>query len=466
MKFLNKIKLGVALSCVGLFSSGIGYGQTESTLSFIDNVYQSSYYSPFNRSDFNLSIGLPVVSSVYANAQHSGFAVADFYPNGIDKPLDPGAVIDQMRKNEFVNTDLQVDLFHFYWQYGKQAFSFHVKDNVSARFTYPKDMLDLAWRGNGAFVGDEIDFSGLGFAFQHYREYAVGFSRTYDKWFFTARGKLLLGKSAANFKANDLRIKISDDVYQHTFIGDLEANYGGFDFEKFDAQNADEQALAKEYALNAANKGLGLDLAASYEFNTKLQVNAALTNVGFINWKEAANNVNLDEEESFIGVDAFDIIFKNDLDSLEKGFEELGDSLEKKYDQDYLNSISTKNSFRTSTPWNLSVGARYEFLRSTYAVGRMSIYNASGIRGALSLGVYHDFLRWLNVGVTNTITNRKLVNVGAGIVVKPGPFQIYAVTDFLTAAQFLRAKQVNVRVGMNLVFGKAAHPEKLTSVLD
>lgn len=464
MKFLKKISSGVALTAFGLLYSPTAYSQTEATLSMMDNLYQSSYYSPFNESDFNLSIGLPVLSSIQADVQHSGFSISDFYPNGIEQPLDPNAVIDGMRQNEFVNANLQVDLFHLYWQYGKRAFSFHVKEHVNTRFTYAKDMLDLAWNGNGAFIDEDADFSGFGARFQHYREYAIGFSNKWDKLFLSARGKLLFGKYAANLKANDLTIGISDDIYQHTVSGDIEANYGGFGIDLINNPDDLDEDQIQEYLLNRSNTGLGLDLGASYDVSTKFQVNAAITNIGFIGWKDNPTNYAVEDDFAFEGVDVFDIIFKNDLDSLEEGFETYLDSIVDRFNDSKIDS--TNNKFRTSTPWNISVGARYEFLRNTYAVGRMSIYNSSGLRGALTVGVYHDLLRWLNVGVTNTITNKKITNVGAGIVIKPGPFQIYAVTDFLTAAQFTSAKQVNVRVGMNLVFGKAAKPEKLTSVLD
>lgn len=465
MKFLTKIASGVTLTALGLFGSHVVSAQTEATLSMIDNLYQSSYYSPFNESDFNLSIGLPGVSSVYADVTHSGFSISDFYPNGIDKPLDPQSVIDGMRQKEFISGAVQVDLFHLYWQYGKSAFSFHVKEHANARFTYAKDMLGLAWNGNGAYLDSEVDFSGFGANIQHYREYAVGYSKRLDKLLVSARGKLLFGKYAANIKAQDLKIEISDDIYQHTFSGDIQANYGGFGVDLLnDTTGADVEEIGSDYLLNSKNWGLGLDLGASYNLTTKLQVNAALTNIGFIGWRDNPRNFSVTEDFAFEGVDIFDIAFKNDLDSLEQGFENYLDSIADRFNQDKIDS--TTNKFRTSTPWNISVGARYEFLKNTYAVGRMSVYNASGLRGALTVGVYHDFLRWLNVGVTNTITNKKITNVGAGIVIKPGPFQIYAVSDFVTAARFTRAKQFNIRLGMNLVFGKAAKPEKLTSVLD
>lgn len=441
------------------------HSQTEATLSMMDNVYQSSYYSPFNQSEYRVSIGLPVISSVQFNVINSGFAAADLYPNGLNAPIDPTQAFDDLRDIEYVAASASVDLFHIALRGGNNAFSFHIKDNIQARFSYASDYLNLGWKGNGAFVGQEIDLSGTGFDFQHYREYALGYARQMDKWNFSGRGKLLFGKLAAQTQTSDLTLTIDDDIYQTSVSGDYTVNFGGFDLDRFENvisfQEAEDFVL--DYLTNVNNIGLGLDLGVSYDYSQKLQLNAALTDLGFINWKDEPNNFQVKSDIAFVGLDAFDILYNNVIDSLEQGIENYIDSL---LNEETIEFDSTRNNFRTSTPWNLALGARYEVLASTYLTARMNISHYNGIRGAFTLGVYHDFYRWLNVGLTNTVTNGKLMNVGAALVLKPGAFQIYMASDFITAAQFMRAQRFNFRFGTNLVFGRIKSQEKITSVLD
>jgi hypothetical protein len=462
MKKINYKLLIFIFSGMGM---NFGFSQTETTLSFFDNVYQSTYYSPFNKSDFKVSLGLPGISSIYGDVYNSGFSVRDIFPNGnVTDTIRPSQFIDGLKKKESIDFRTQVDLFHLYIQQNSHGFSFNITENVLTKFSYATDPLRFAWEGNDQFVGKTADFSGFGLDFMHYREYALGYYRNLEKWQFGGKAKLLFGKLAISTPKSDLKIDISDDVYQHKASGDFQVNIGGFDQSFLDdstLSDADKEELMKNYILNSKNRGFALDLGASYQFNDKLQFNAALTNVGFINWKESTNNYTYNEQVAFEGVDVFEILFNNDIDSLDKAFE-------KYFDDEFPDSVdidTTQKTFRTSTPWNFSLGGRYEFYKGTYAVGRFNLAGHNGVRPAFTFGVYHDFFRWFNIGVTNTVGYGKFFNPGLGVVLKGGPVQFYVVTDNLNAARFLSAQRMNARFGINLVFGKLKQQEKISSVV-
>jgi hypothetical protein len=252
-------KMKFKITCIALLSSvSLMTAQTETTLSFMDNLYQSTYYSPFNKSEFKVSIGLPGISSVYLNAINSGFSASDLAPNGFSQPLDPTDAINKMKKTEFISVNSQVDLFHVFIQKGGEGLSFNITENFNSRFTYPSDMMRFAWKGNKQFQGDQMDFSGFGIDMQHYREYALGYYKTLDKWQFGGKAKMLYGKYTINTKASDLTIDVSDNVYQHTAKGNFELNAGGFDLNTFD--NESSETAAQKYLLNKKNKGFALDL--------------------------------------------------------------------------------------------------------------------------------------------------------------------------------------------------------------
>ncbi len=465
---ITKYKIFFFLIGVFLYSKNV-YSQSENALSFMDNLYQSTYYSPFNTSEFKVSIGLPGLSSVYLNARNSGFSALQAFQNkDVTKKIDPSLVLDKMKSSEYVGLNTQVDLFHLFVQKGEHGFSFNITENVNARFSYPSDLLRLAWRGNGPFVGDQINLSKFAIDYNHYREYVLGYYRTKDKWQFGGKAKFLFGKSAIQTKKSTLTIDVEND-YDHLVKGDFLINTAGFsdfgiDFSKpLDSLQGDndEDKAFQNYILNNKNKGFALDFGTSFKYSEKLQFNAAVSNLGFIRWKEKPANITYNEEVAVVGVDVFEVLFKNNLDSLEKGFENY-------FDEQFPDTITTKasqKSFTTYLPVNIALGARYDIWKKTYAVGRVNFTGYKGIQTAVTVGVYHDFFRWFNIGLTNTYMYGRVWNPGLGLVLKGGPVQFYLATDNLYAAHFMRTKQASIRFGINLVFGKIKDQEKISSVI-
>ena len=405
--------------------------QTETTLTFMDNLYQSTYYSPFNKSEFKVSIGLPGISSMYLNAINSGFSASDLAPNGFSKPLDPMAVVNKMRKKEFVSLNTQVDLFHVFLQKGSDGLSFNITENLNTKVSYPSDIIKLAWEGNGAYIGEQIDLSGFGVSMQHYREYAFGYYKTLEKWQFGGKAKLLFGKYAVNTKSSDLTIDVSDDVYQINAKGNFELNTGGYNTDVLSEDSSGKEV--QNYLLNKNNKGFALDLGASFKYSDKLQFNASVTNLGYIKWKDNTKNYTYNSSIAYDGIDFFKVLYENDIDSLSEGF----DKYFKEFVPDSSALDTNNNSFRTSIPVNFALGARYDIWKKTYAVGRVNFSAFHGLRTAVTVGVYHDLYRWFNIGLTNTSQLGKLFNPGVGLVLKGGPIQFYVVTDnFLLLLSF------------------------------
>lgn len=455
---MKKIKLLLSFLSLCCYTASLN-AQTETTLSFMDDLYQSTYYSPFNKSENKVSIGLPGLSSIYFNAVNSGFAMADFYPKGVNQAINPEDVLTKLKKKEFVSSRAQIDLFHFFYQKGSNAFSFNVTENFNAHLSYATDAAKLAWKGNDQFVGGQIDLSSFGLNMQHYREYALGYYKTKDKWQFGGKAKMLFGMALINTNKTDLKINVSDEIYQHTADGSFEVNTAGYDFESL-SDNATGNVM--KYLTNTKNKGLALDLGASYQYNKKLQFNSALTNLGYIKWKENAQTMTYNQTVAYAGIDLFQVLYRNGIDSLDKSFEQY-------FNEQFPDSAkidSSQKSFTTRIPVNFSVGARYEIYTNTYAVARINLMGYRGLRTALTLGVYHDFFRWLNVGITNTASGTAILNPGLGLVLKGGPIQFYVVTDNLLAARFMRTQNINARFGINLVFGKIKEQEKISSVIE
>ena len=101
-----------------------------------------------------------------------------------------------------------------------------------------------------------------------------------------------------------------------------------------------------------------------------------------------------------------------------------------------------------------------------------NVYQFRRVRTGLTLGISHDIRRAFSVAVTNTTAYRKLINIGIGFIIKPGPFQFYVVGDNLNVLlspitpTSLNEKTFSLRVGMNLVFGRVKKEDKLQTAID
>ena len=67
----------------------------------------------------------------------------------------------------------------------------------------------------------------------------------------------------------------------------------------------------------------------------------------------------------------------------------------------------------------------------------------------------HRYLPFLRLGAIYAYRHDKFDNLGLNAVVKLGPVQLVAATDnILTAIQLYDSNSANMRVGLNLLFGK------------
>ena len=66
----------------------------------------------------------------------------------------------------------------------------------------------------------------------------------------------------------------------------------------------------------------------------------------------------------------------------------------------------------------------------------------------------------LSLGASYAIRHKRFDNLGLNMSVKLGPVQIYAVTDnLITAIKNYDSSTMNLRFGLNLVFGKPSIKE-------
>ena len=447
---------------IGILKS---YGQSELTFVHLENVLQSSYINPAHVPEHKVSIGLPLVSSIHFAATNSSFAFNEFVDRNADKQpsLNWNRMLSKLQKQNYLYNAVNFDLFsvrvkvrHYYW-------SFNITEKVSSRFSYPKDLMTLALKGNEAFLGQQADLKYMGVNITHQREFGIGVVKQFTRFIVGARAKYIQGLANAYFRPKNLALTTDANYYGMTATADASFNTAGI------PDNFDNAMDAKDYMSNTKNWGAGIDLGVNYKLSKKFLLSAAVNNIGVINWKSDVKNYNIVGGTTFNGADLGKELVNHvgdTTDFIEKEGKKYLDSLKGSF-----NYSETKNPYKTFLIPQFYLTAKYMLGSKTQVIGSVYLEKYIALRPAFTLGVYHELGRVVNVIATYSVQYGKFNNIGLGLVIKPPvvPIQLYFAGDNLFTTYTLinksyvaplDARNFNLRFGMNLVFGSILSPDK------
>lgn len=465
---LKKINLFI---CAVVCFTGVLHAQQEFTIYTMNNLYQASYVNPTAVPENKIHIGLPGMSSIYAGVGQNFMTVKSFLTD--DNTTRIQETIDEMPKLGLIGLNTSVDLFSFRINVMHDYnFSFHVRDIVDSRLATPADFYRFFWNGNGQFIGKTANFSKTRFDINHYREYALGFLLAHPekKLSFGGRAKLLFGKINIDSRQNKSSFSTNEDTYAWEFENNFKVNTSGLSiFETLDEGNESEETVARDYLLNTKNKGFGIDFGASYKFNDKLTFSANIKDLGFISWKDDVKNYETDQSTEFEGVG---ITEYSTGESIGEDIEEWVDTI-----PEIFTIEETSKNYKSWLHTQIYANATYQLFTDTKLVGTLFGEFYHGLRPGIVLGAEQRVGRVLNVTASYWGFNNSWNNIGLGLMVKPGPVQFYVVTDnvlaFVNRAKIgdfsyvpYSAKNVNIRIGLNLVIGKTREPEGQTRPIE
>jgi hypothetical protein len=214
-----------------------------------------------------------------------------------------------------------------------------------------------------------------------------------------------------------------------------------------------------------SNPGLGIDLGAVYNFNKMFSVSAAITDLGYINWKKDLKSYEANNTFKFQGFSIKDVVDQTvSIDSLIQG---IADTVKNSF-------IENPNplAFKTNLPATISVGANLNlFSTLTFGVLSQSKIYAGQIREALTLSANAYLGRTFSASLSYTMANYSYNNFGFGMAFKAGPGQIYLIADKIPVqwsklyvkkggSDYSRIpmpenwNMLNIQLGFNISFGK------------
>jgi len=328
-------------------------------------------------------------------------------------------------------------------------------NNTSLNNTTNKTLVDITKLGNYPYVGETFYSGNFGIGVQHYREFAFNYSHDATKKLtLGVAAKILFGMGAIqtngmNFKVASptngeyLDVSVSGRVnlsvpisFNYTPIGNIYSMSSLPDYKLHD------------YLLNFQNSGIAVDMGFAYLVNKKTELSMSVIDLGIIGWK--SNVTRLTENGNFLfqGININDPTKVKPL-LLKPIIDLLHDSIVATFRPDTVGK-----SCSTILPVKVYMGIDYKLndAISLSGLGRIRIIS-SKVHTSLTVSANTLIANALSLSASYSIMESTFDNIGLGVGIKAGLFQIYAAADnFVSPFYPTMARNMNLRIGINFIF--------------
>lgn len=469
--------------------------QQEFTLFHMPVLYQSTFLNPISIPEHKVSFSL--IPSTFVGFNNSAFSVKAF----MDKEgnVDYNKFIKGLSKDRnYIGVGFKEEIFHLRFKVANNFFSLGSQLINDFRFTYPKDLLAIGATG----IKDGYSLSGLGIYFNSYIEHSIGYTRTKpdSKWTYGGKFKVLKGIANVQTKKSEIELTVDDtNLYNYNLNANMEINVGaGVDGSQYssiddisnisfdnnfntdisdysDVKNLYNEVKGVYNDVFKLNNGYAIDLAGKLQLNKRLSLQASVINLGFIKWESFAQNFKINSNLTFDGVTIKNIDFSSNMDSL---LNLQMDSIVQSYETQFKNGIDTTNvAYNSWLPTQVFISLIHQESNNLTATASLYAEILNGISIGPVIGLNSRLSRNLNLTATWWWFKKSASNMGLGIVYKPWYGQFYVVMDNILPASLVKVtdpelgldevylpyqvKNFNIRVGMNIVFGKIREESRL-----
>lgn len=450
----------IKITSIGLLvvSGFTSLAQVEGTLHYMNSLPQVVNNNPAFVPKYKFSLGLPF-SSLYQGYTNNGFSYNDLVTRKHGQVnADLSKWISALPDKTYIGLAVSLDVLRLgFWVSPKIYVTLNSTAKEYGHVVLPKGIASVFVEGNAAYVGRTINISpeveGIS-----YLETAVGASYEVNKKLTVGgRIKLLHGVGSITTQLSDVSIAVNQD-YHMTASADLLVKTSGVN------------ELSSEWKDYLKNRGMAIDIGATYRLLDKLTLNASIIDLGGIGWKNNLYQYSLDKSKAnytFSGINAGDLVNGSGSDFMDAQMDSIQNN--------FKLQEGTTNSFRTPLPTKIYLGGNFE-LRKNLSAG--TVFYAQLFHGRFAPGwttsLNHHLGKFISTTLSYTLSNRSYNNFGFGISFNLAPFQLYMVGDNLLRIpgsllvqknlnNYINSAQVvNMRLGLNFVMGwnKKAKPKK------
>lgn len=429
----------------------VATSQQNQQLYFMHYVPESNFLNPAVQSECKWFIGLPIISSVHLNYANSIASYRNMFPKGSDGSdhADPEKVVKWMGRRSFIGAEFHTTLLALGYRKEDKYFTFSIIEKVNAPFTLPKQIFQLAWKGNSQFEGEDAGIRGTAAYLMHYREYALGYSKT--NWrgdLLGIKAKLLFGKMNLSTPRTNTSIYTDANAFPLRLHGEVKSNLSApviitQEGNQISDVQFDDNTSVSGYLLNRKNWGLAVDLGIIREYNENITLAASILDLGFIRWRSNLTNIRKSGDIYITGVPFDSVDYTDYMDGL---ISSIIDSTEL--------TINHRPYF-TLLPVKMYAGARFTLSDKLFVNGLLSgtLYRSKLLTGLTLSMDYNPFGHFHVIG-SYSFMYRSFKIAGLGFSMGRGPLQFYMISDNVCGFIWpLTARNINLRFGLNINLG-------------
>ena len=416
----------------------------------LDSPYFGMFFSNIN---VGMTGNIGAKQFIFDTNGLAGYTGDYRYTTFMDPNVDAKTFLNKLHDKNRFDLYLNYNLFSVGFKAwgGVNLLELNLRSNTN--LTLPKGLFEFA---KTAGEKEHYEFGGLGMRTQNYMEIALGHSRDINKqWRVGGKLKFLLGAAYADFTADKVTLDMTEDYWRVQSDAQLKASLMKCDVIHEDpSKNSDDgRPRIKEldnFGFSLPGFGMALDLGATYKPIKDLTLSLAITDLGFIPWK----NTHHASSQGDYTFDGFNNIYigsdKDQTEDIDDQFDQIGDDLEEMFSV-YDDGTKTATQALAAT---LNVGAEYKlpaydklrfgFLYTSRIHGKYSWH-----QGMLNVGVRP--VKWFECNVNGAVTSTG-VTAGGMLSLKAPHFNFYIAADRFFSKMGKQGVPLNSSNG-NITFG-------------
>ena len=412
------------------------------TLYNMDVLGQSTHVNPSLIPENGMYIGIPALSSTTFLFSNSGFTYRDLHWVRPDDSvnIDIENALSKLSDKNFISFSARTNILEAGFKIKNNYFSLNVSEKVNLSLTFPKELIELVFKGNGAFIGQEIDLKSMSFDVTHYREYAIGWARALNKK-VTVGGRLkyLYGMENYSSAKSNLSFYTAPDDYRIDLTS-------GFTINTSSQSNA-SNGSSESYLFGLKNTGFAGDLSVTYAYNERWKFNTSIIDLGQINWKSnVKNQVTAEGSYSFNGIDINQFI-SDSSSSTETVLDSISDA---------FTPVENSDAYKTNLPTHVYLNSSYLLDAKMTLTGLLhaEIFQET-VQPTFTAALNRRITDHLSMSLSYSMINHHFTNLGGGLAFSDGAFQFYVISDnWIGTINPLSNNTAHVQFGFNLIFGR------------
>lgn len=434
-----KTKLNIILVTLLLIVTTSVSAQQVNALYFLENAPMRHAINPAFQPKNRFYITLPVVGYTSMWLGTNNWTMSDFVFQGPEgntiTPLHPDAPDNWLSKRPqkfALNADVYANVL---------GLGFRIKDNSYLHFNVAQHLMAGASVSSSIFQLNDLSAGCIGPLYMgvkavSYTDFGVGFSHIINnKWTVGGKVKVLVGQVDLGIDINNVMLNTSLEELHLTGLGSLHAaaplNWNALPQDPALLSDLILTDLVDKYyhstaeaikeAIKPSGMGAAIDVGFTYKPIKYLQINASVTDLGFIRWNRSASaSVAIDTTFTGVDIDYADYGTVNSFDS-DKLLNDLTGQMNGYANAVNVSNISTDFQYTNMITANLNIGIEGHFWKDRVGVGVYShtrFYNTH-VTEEVTLGAAFRPVNWFNLAATYSLINGRGSNIGAAISLAP-----------------------------------------------